>query len=308
MLVTNRDCVIADYSISSYAKIWAEKRPFGYQDFVLFVYLNGLSADNKAWYFDKWSTYPFTILYDNAEKFNEENAPYPEQLIISPEGFRNKREDYTENCDELWTTELKKFNTTYIATVDADLEILDADFYFYLVSQLEQHINYIGASSSYSKTSIEYDTYSKRQIELQERNHTWFCIYRKEAFSLSTVSHFYYQDLTPEGKVAAFDSAAFFQHDLRKNHHFDFATLPKAFRSSFVHYGAASKNRSLTRDNISLYRRAFLFAHIGLMHGKESLFSGLINKVVRKAGGYFFGRYLKKFTIERSTYIYDEPA
>jgi hypothetical protein len=300
--------MIADYAIDSFSKIWALKKPFGYEDFVLFVYLNGLSSENKACYFEKWSGYPFATLYDNAEKFNEDNAPYPEQLIISPEGFRNKREDYTENCDELWTTELKKFNTSYIATVDADFEILDADFYFYLVSQLEHQPNYIGASSSYSKTAIEYDTYSKRYIELQERNHTWFCIYRKEAFSLSTVSHFYYQEITKEGKVAAFDSAAFFQHDLRANHHFEFTTLPRAFKSSFVHYGAASKNRSLTRKNISFYRHAFMLAHAGLIHGKENFFSGLINKLVRKASSCFFGKYLKRFTIERSTYIYDEPA
>jgi hypothetical protein len=307
MLVTNRDCMIADYAISSYTKIWVEKKQYGYNDFVLFVYLNCLSEENKSFYLPKWRAYPFVTLYDNAEKM-QEDAPYPGQEIISPEGYVNKREDYTENCDELWTTDLKKFNTPYIATVDADFEILNADFYFYLVTQLEQNKNYIGASSSYSSTALQYDTYSKRDIELQERNHTWFCIYRKEAFSLSSVSHFYYEEVSPEGKVAAFDSAAYFQHDLKLNQHFTFATAPKSFRSSFVHYGATSKNRSLNRKNIGLYRRVFMLANAGVILGKENIFSGLLNKMVRVLSRLLFGRYLEKFMVERGTYIYDEQA
>jgi len=45
-----------------------------------------------------------------------------------------------------------------------------------------------------------------------------------------------------------------------------------------------------------------------LMHGKESFLSGLLNKMVRGTSGFFFGRYLKRFTVERGIYIYDEPA
>lgn len=36
-------------------------------------------------------------------------------------------EDINENYDELWTSELLKFNTDYVATVDADFKVLNAE-------------------------------------------------------------------------------------------------------------------------------------------------------------------------------------
>lgn len=216
MLVTNRDCIIADYAIKSYNKIFKVKTKFGFEDFTLFIYLNCLSPENKAYYLERWKQYPYTILFDNIVKINDFNNPYPGQKIISPEGITRSRDDYAENYDELWTTELGKFETPYIATVDADFEVLNADFYFYLLRLLDENREYIGASASYSDTAYKFDTYSKRDIVLFERNHTWFCIYKKEAFNISKISHFYYEELNNEGNVVAYDSAAYFQNDLKK--------------------------------------------------------------------------------------------
>src|SRR4028118_13435 len=136
MLVTNRDCIIADYAINSYQKIYNTKLNFGSCDFILFVYLNCLTEENKNKYYGKWELYPFTFLYDNTSKIKPEDFPYPGQPIISPEGVARSRDDYAESYDELWTTELKKIQTPFVATVDADFEILHADFYFYLMEEL----------------------------------------------------------------------------------------------------------------------------------------------------------------------------
>ncbi len=306
MLVTDRDCIIADYAIKSYHKVYVQKTEFGFQDFVLFVYLNCLSVENKNKYVKKWQAFPYTLLYDNAEKIESIGRPYPGQQIVSPEGIVRSRDDFAESYDELWTEELKKFNTPFIATVDADFEILDADFYFYLLQQLKENRRHIGASCSYDVTAYLYDTYSKRNIILSERNHTWFCIYKKEAFELSPTSHFYYETHTNEGKVLAYDSAAYFQHDLRTKHQRTFAVLPGAFESSFVHYGAGSKNKSLNSENIRFYRNVFLLSRIGLFYGKGNLAKILINTLIRKIVGKMFSRYLNRFTRERSVYVYDE--
>lgn len=146
MLVTNRDCIIADYAIKSYQKIHDQKRPFGYKDFVLFVYLNCLSEENKNQYLKKWKSYPYTIIYDNADKFEGAPKPYPGMKIVSLEGFEITCDDYAESYDDLWSNELRKFQTPFIATVDADFEVLNADFYFYLLDQLKDNPNLIAAS------------------------------------------------------------------------------------------------------------------------------------------------------------------
>ncbi len=306
MLVTDRDCIIADYAIKSYHKIYVRKTEFGFQDFVLYVYLNCLSEENKNKYAKKWEAFPYTLMYDNAAKVESTDRPYPGQKIVSPEGIERSRDDFAESYDELWTDELKKFNTPFVATADADFEILDADFYFYLLQQLKENPGHIAASSSYDVTTYLYDTYSKRNIILSERNHTWFCIYRKEAFKLSQISHYYYETVTSEGKVLAYDSAAYFQHDLRTKHQCTFAVPPKAFESSFVHYGAGSKNKSLNSRNIRFYRKVFLLSTIGLFYGRGNLAKIFINTLTRKIAGKLFSRYLNRFTKERSVYVYDE--
>ena len=303
MLVTNRDCVIADYAISSYKKVYKEKREFGHTDFILYIYMNCLSTDNKERYQSKWASYPYTTLFDNSARIDSSAPPYPGQQITSPEGIERTRDDYAESYDELWTTELKKFTSPFVATVDADFEVLHADFYFYLLSHLKRNQSYIGASTSYSPTTDLLDTYSQRNIRLHERNHTWFCIYRKEAFQTSNISHYYYEKHDDNGTVLAFDSAAYFQHDLKINHNLKFFTLPPEYASSFVHYGASSKNRSLTEKKIGFYRFAFLCTSAGVIYGKDNKrCTKLINKSAKKIAGKLFHKYLNKYTVERSTY------
>ncbi|MES2650172.1 MAG: hypothetical protein V4663_00455 [Bacteroidota bacterium] len=308
MLVTNRDCIIADYAIKSYEKIYNEKRKYGYKDFQLFIYLNCLSEENLAFYYDKWANYPFSVLYNNAEKIAAMKVkPYPGQTIISPEGMARKVDDYAESYDELWSTELQKFNTPYIATVDADFEVLDSDFYFDLMNKLSADEQIICASSCYGQTLTEpvYDTYSKQYIYQNERNNTWFCIYKKEAFELSKISHYYFERKTEDGKIMVYDSASYFQDSLRKKG-FKFIAAPPQYFGSFVHYGAASKNKSLTRLNIGHYRNAFLIATKGLIKGKNNLLIRIINKISRKIGHYLYDNFLSKIRTERSTYIYTE--
>ena len=305
MLVTDRDCIIADYSIRSYRKIYRQKRAYGCRHFVLFIYLNCLSEKNVRRYKKKWASYPYTVVYDNAGKISKGEHPYPGQQIVSPEGVTRSCDDYAECYDELWSTELIKFTTPYIATVDADFEVLYPDFYFYLFGELDTHPEYIAASSNHSATAVLYDTYSRRNIVLHERNHTWFCIYRREAFTISTRSHYYYETGTSADEILAFDSAAYFQHDLRINHNYLFAVLPGRFRSSFIHYGAASKNKSLHNRNIGFYRRVSILRTVGVVYGSKSRVASLLNKIIMKTTSILFDGYLSRFRQERSRYVFN---
>ncbi|MGM9477292.1 hypothetical protein ACS5PU_12710 [Pedobacter sp. GSP4] len=305
MLVTDRDCIIADFAIKSYNKIYHRNQDFGGEDFVLYIYLNNLSEENKGYYLEKWASYPYTTLYDNTEKLNSlAEKPYPGQIVTSPEGVSRQVEGYNELYDELWTTELKKIDTPYIATVDADFEILNADFYFYLISELSKNPSLIGASTCYSATSPQpiYDSYSNRNIILQERNHTWFCIYKREAFNRCNISHYYYEEIDSSNQIVAYDSASYFQQHLRQKG-FNFIHCPISYYNSYVHYGAASKNKTLNRTNINYYRNAFLLTSRGILRGKNALFSKAINKLVRTIAKPFFKNYLNRKKHERSTYI-----
>lgn len=307
MLVTERDCMFADYAIESYGKIFRSP-DYPPEHFILHVYLNCLSPQSKDTYVPRWSSYPYVQLFDNAAKVAGQSLT-PGEGIVSPEGVVRKREDRVEDCDELWTSELPTFSTPLVATVDADFEVLHPDFYFYLLDALASDDRHIGASTSYSPTSRAFDTYSKRTLVHHERNHTWFCIYRREAFTQSQVSHFYYEEVDADGETLSYDSAAYFQHDLRTRLGRTFATLPPQFDRSFIHYGAASKNRSITPRNAWLYRRAFLWAHVGVLYGSHAGTLGTaLNRVVRRISRRLFQDRLERVAVERSTYVYDDPA
>lgn len=307
MLVTNRDCMIADYAIKSYNKLYNRKSELGNKDFVLFIYLNCLSQENKKRFLKKWSSYPYTKVFDNSIGVNNfENKFSPGEKIISPEGVATIREDFTEHCDEVWNSELKKITTRLVATVDADFEILNPDFCIYLINQLEQYPKLIGASTCFNSTEHVYDTYTKREAVLNERNHTWFCIYKKEAFEISAASQFFYETITEDNKPLIFDSAAFFQHDLKTNYKKEFLTLPNEYRHSFVHYEAASKNKSLNRFNFKFYRFVFICINVGFLRRKTSnvhliKYNGYFRRLFRK----IFGSYLQKLRKERSTFVFD---
>lgn len=306
MLVTERDCVFADYAVASFAKVYDRCQAPGSR-FVLFVYLNCLSAASKARYAKRWAAYPYVTLFDNAER-TAGRTLVPGEDIVSPEGIVRQRDDAAENYDELWTSRLPTFTTPIVGTVDADFEVLDPDFYVYLLDALASDDRLVGASTSYSPTSRQYDTYSKRHLLIHERNHTWFCLYRREAFQLSQTSHFYYEEANAQGETEAFDSAARFQHDLRLLGR-TFATLPPAFSRSFIHYGAASKNKSITPRTVGFYRRVFLWTTVGVRYGSQVGLAGrALNRAVRRVAGVAFRGLLERVAAERRTYVYDETA
>src|SRR5262252_2653738 len=114
MIVTPRDVVIADYAIRSYAKIRG-------LTFRLLVYSNYLLPEQKAYYFPKWSALPFVDIARNPQH----------DADISGIGTRvnsERLEGPFEYCDPIWDRELRPIQTPFIATVDADFEILRARF------------------------------------------------------------------------------------------------------------------------------------------------------------------------------------
>jgi hypothetical protein len=80
-------------------------------------------------------------------------------------------------------------------------------------------------------------------------------VYKQTAFQQSQVSHAFHREMLAGAPVErnCWDSGAYFQKSLRdQGLRFDF--LHGRFRRDFIHYGAFSKNTSVTRETVALFR------------------------------------------------------
>lgn len=241
MIVTPRDVVIADYAARSYAKVRGT-------DFVVRMYSNYLLPEQKAYYFPRWERLRWVELVRNDHQDAEIEG-------IRGKVHSDRLEGPFEYCDPIWDRELRRIDSPVVGQVDADFEILRPRFLYYMLDQLRNASDLIGISTDYSPKEITYEPYIGQMIELNERNHTQFCLYKRQAFELSQVSHAFHREMLTDGPVdrSSWDSSAYFQKSLRDmGWRFDF--LRGRFRRDLIHYGAFSKNTSITRQTVGLFR------------------------------------------------------
>src|SRR5215472_2717356 len=241
MIVTPRDAVIADYAIRSYSKLQGE-------DFKLLVYSNYMLPEQKAYFFPRWERLPFVRVAHNPHHDADLRG-------INERIHADALEGPFEYCDPLWDRELRRIDTPLVATVDADFEIFQPRFIAFMLHGLRSESDLIGFSTDYSPTEVVHESYSGNTIILNERNHTWFCLYKQTAFERSTVSHAFHREMLVGAPVErnCWDSAAYFQKSLR-DQGLRFEYLHGQFRRDFIHYGAFSKNTSVTRETVGLFR------------------------------------------------------
>jgi hypothetical protein len=294
MLVTNRDCVVAHHSILSYRKLWKT-----YDSFVLEVYANCLKAEEKARYFPEWQKLPYVSIRDN--EANRKLVRRKGARFLSPEGRPFQYEGSCEHYDEVWTREHQLAKTPFWATVDADFELLAPQFILEMMNTLRADPGLAGISTDHGATADVFDTYSKEVIRLNERWHTWCCIYRRETGRyLREVSSFYWETILPEGLRHAFDSyAKFQQHLIRAGYRM--ASLPGRFQNQFIHYGAFSKNKSVSEKNAFLYRHLAIAAKRGV---PLPLF-GKLNRLIRPIAYRLLNRLYSGAIAERKVYDWD---
>jgi hypothetical protein len=256
-------------------------------DFSLLVYSNYLLPEQKAYYFSRWQTLPFVEIAHNAHHDTDIQSINARVLSDSLEGP-------FEYCDPIWTRELPRIDTPYVATVDADFEILGQRFVHHMMRKLRSESDLVAFSTDYSPTDVVHEPYSGNTIILNERNHTWFCVYKQTAFQRSQVSHAFHREMLAGAPVErnCWDSGAYFQKSLRdQGLRFDF--LHGRFRRDFIHYGAFSKNTTVTRETVALFR---LFAIT------ENALPWRLARLVRRARGLVLPR------LENNRYQYVREA
>jgi hypothetical protein len=267
MIVTDPDLVIADYAVRSYAKIEDQR-------FTLRIYSNWVSSSLKRRYFPRWRKFSFVEIVDY-EWQTDQNKPTDRRL-----------EGPFERCDTIWDRELRKIDTPYYATVDADFEILDGRFVPVMLTQLDSNPNLVAMATDYSPAVPEhYDSYSDQIICLNQRWHTWFCIYKREALQCQ-VPHAYHEEIG-SGPVRryAWDTTGYFQRALKENYGFELAVLDPKYQPCFIHYGAFSKNRDINEQNVTLYRRLQILRKMGFFGHDEDL-TGKVNHWVKKGANF----------------------
>jgi hypothetical protein len=242
MIVTPRDAVIADYAVRSYARVRN-------LDFTLHVYSNYLLPEQKAYFFPRWERLPFVQIARNSHQ----------DADIAAIGSRidaERLEGPFEYCDPIWDRELGKFTTPFVATVDADFEIIRQTFVHVLMRRLRGEPDLVAMSTDYSPSGVVFEPYTGNTIILNERNHTWFCIYRHQAFEVSQVSHAFHREMLVGAPIErnCWDSCAYFQKSLRDSG-LRLDHLHGKHRRDFIHYGAFSKNTTVTRESVATFRR-----------------------------------------------------
>jgi len=276
MIVTDRDCVIADYAIRSYAKI--RDIPFK-----LVVYSNWVRSDLRACYFRRWRRYRYVEIWDDPAKTDDRKPQ--DRSLYGP----------FELCYPIWDRELKKLTQTrYHATVDADFEIFDPLFVSVMIDRLEREPKLIAVSTDYNPHLPEYyDSYSDELISLNERWHTHFVIYKREALKCP-VSHMYHVELQAGGVArSVWDDGGYFQKALREQCGYDILVLPPSYQRSFIHYGAFVQNRHVDESNVALYRFVQILATKGLFRRGD--------RVSRRIGR-FLDRHLFRHA-DRATFV-----
>lgn len=260
MIVTEPSVPIADFCIRSYKKL--KRSNFSFE---LVVYGNCISPQTWTRHFEKWGRLDYVRLMDN-NAYLSDSYPIAGERIVTPEGILRPLEGPFELGATIWTRELPRIQSPFIATVDSDFEIFCPDFIEQAHRMLNEDSTLAGVSTDYSPDNPHFhNTYLNTTHFLRRRWHTWFCLYRKECLQ-GNISHhmFIEKEADKEIGLKMYDDAAFLQEKLIQRG-WKFDVLPESYLRQYLHYVAFSKNTMINSNNIRLYHRYMTWMRRGLI-------------------------------------------
>ena len=286
MLVTDPCALIADYAIRSYRLLEHVNI-----DFRLRVYGNCLSPLVRDRYFPRWQKYPFVELDDNRAHVTE-TYPRRGMKIKSPEGVPFTIDGNYELCPTVWGRELPKLPAPFVATVDADFEILDPAFVKWALERLRAAPDLAGVSSSHGPDRpAHHETYRQRDVFMHQRWDTWFCIFRKSCLDAG-VSPFLYEEPRADGTVHVYDAFSHLQHALLAQG-WRFEAVGPEGQNQFIHYTSFGQNQNVTTRTIAAYRRYRILMHRGLV--PRLGFKGARGRLNRWVGYGVYELFMRRF-------------
>lgn len=197
-------------------------------------------------------------------KYITADYPKPGSTVVSPEGTARVLNGDWEWSDTVWTRELPTFTTPFVATVDADFEILEPGFVRQGLELLRADPKLAGVSTNYEPDNPEcHNSYDGRTLYLHQRWGAWFCIYRKCCLDIG-VSHYYQESTASDGAIHVYDGGGYLQHALIERG-WRFQSLDPEWQRQFIHYTAFGQNQKITDRNVAAYRRYRILMKNGLI-------------------------------------------
>lgn len=297
MTITPADLPIAKYCLASIIPALSE-------NVHLKLFFNGVRYDLQKNFLDEQNLTENVFIKSNWAHIQANSTTIKNQVgaFFDPlPDVSDFREGVYESCGEVWSRELVvEKNYDLVGIVDADFEIFSPKLFECFQQYFIEDNKLAFWSVDYSPRRFEYEPYSKTKAWIEERWHTWFCVYRRSA--LEKECHFYYlEEQTSEG-IIKYDHSAKLQQKLILEHGFRGRSLEKN-RKMFIHYGAFAKNRSLDGPILYLYRLLRIGKYNGYLHSHNSrllatplrIFFAVIYKTLR----------MQRFDKERSRYIFE---
>ena len=298
MIITPPDSHIAKFAVKRLSKALNEKVN-------LSIYFNGLPPREQRKIRKLVQHNRHVRIRDNYPEISANKESIAAQVgkpVVTASGRASEmREGLYEPQAEIWSSELVRFmEFDLVGIVDPDFEIFEANFIDEILEAFAKDERLGFLSVDYSPSVEFYDSYSREHCILQERYHTWFCVYRRRALELE--NDFYFHE-ERSGKVRKWDHSAKLQEALKARHGFSGSVLPQEQGWKFLHYGAFAQNRSLTGGKLRVYRALRIGRHNGFIHvhGCQS-FSRAIQRFSDRA--YSLLR-LEKYDREREHYIFE---
>jgi hypothetical protein len=299
MIITPPDAGIAKYSLRA-----LKKNLRSLPDCSLMIYQNGLSEQQEheiasITHGTGW------LSVSNGDKVSQISKSNIGKNYTTDQGATALRVGLYENYNEVWSRELVRLDSPLIGMIDSDFEIFDISFIPDMLAGFANDDKLAFFSTEHSQTQEVFETYSQTRALVMERWHTWFCIYRKAA--LEQNHDFSYKELRDEasGLPMKYDSAAWLQKLLVEKG-WRGREIERSHEWKYIHYGAFSQNRTLSRTKLALYRIFRIMQHNGFRHLHQSEFaSKQLRRIGRRA---YRGLRLQVYDAQRSRYIFEQRS
>ena len=128
-----------------------------------------------------------------------------------------------------------------------------------------------------------YDSYSNNVICLNERWHTWFCIYKRLALECGISHAVHVEEVSGPVRYKSWDTSGYFQEALKNDYNFALEELDPKHQFCFIHYGAFSKNRNIHEWNVAPYRRLQILRKRGIFGHNDGLV-GRVDGWIKRLG------------------------
>lgn len=286
MVVTNRSVFISNFCIPSVVKL-IDNLTDTY-NVIFHIYLNCINIERYSKYINKWEKHNYVkIIYSDLT---------PDDFLFDGNSYKatnGKKYLYPMEFEEPFDRGYSNTKADYFISIDDDFEVLNPILVVDMLRYMEEHPELPIFSTDKTITNNHYDTYSKGNIILCERNDTWFTIYNTKYNAKNVSCHPVDYYVKPNGEIRYFNfgqdnwleyidtciqekgiryvynGMAWLQKEIRLNTPSEIISIKDIdikYDKMYIHFGAFTQNKSVnTYTKVKLYRFLAIKRKIGFL-------------------------------------------